>query len=231
MYELLGRAMMSEKSISERAKETLKWIQKEQQTNGLGMVDLAKVPDQNAVRYLLRISDVFEPQQGMIKSSLEPENEESTSDTSGLADHKPWVWRTPKPKSKNDKPEPYEFLPYPDWSILPSVVADALRSMSFADAPYLYEGYSYRKMAGGALRRKMLGTHSKEALLAELKLKESRTEEEWAKFKADLDDKIAENKGKYKQCPEVQICSGIMFYPKDGSFGFIKEEKASTDQK
>ena len=48
MVEVFGRAMMPEKSISERAKETLKWIQKEQLTNALGIVDLAKVPNQNA---------------------------------------------------------------------------------------------------------------------------------------------------------------------------------------
>ena len=66
-----------------------------------------------------------------------------------------------------------EFLPYPDWSIPPSVVADALRGMSFADACYLYEGYSYRKIAGGALRRKMFGTHFKEAFIAELNIKKT----------------------------------------------------------
>ena len=70
---------MSEKSISERAKETLKWIQKEQKTNGLGMVESANVPDQDALRFLLRVGDVFEPQQGMVKSSVEPEPEESAS--------------------------------------------------------------------------------------------------------------------------------------------------------
>ena len=105
---------MSEKSISDRGKETLKWIQKEQKTNGLGMVDSAKVPDQGALRYLLRKGDVFEPQQGMMKSSVEPVDEESE-----FPDHSPWIWRTPKPKSKKDVPEPYEFLPYPDWSVLP----------------------------------------------------------------------------------------------------------------
>ena len=217
---------MSEKSISERAKETLKWIQKEQQTNGLGMVELAKIPDQNATRYLLRTGDIYEPQQGMIKSSAEPENEESGA--SGLADHKPWIWRTPKPKNKNDKPEPYEFLSYLDWEVLPSAVAEALRPMGFTGDPYLYEGYSYRKMAGGALRRKMVGTHSKEALLAELKLKEDRSEEEWAKFEADLDDRIAEFKGKYKQFPEVQICPGIVYYPRDGSFRFLEKDEKET---
>ena len=70
---------MSEKSISELAKETLKWIQKEEKTNGLGMVEFANVPNQNALRYLLRTGDVFEPQAGMIKSSLEAENEELAS--------------------------------------------------------------------------------------------------------------------------------------------------------
>jgi hypothetical protein len=182
------------------------------------MVESTNIPDQNALRYLLRAGDVYEPQQGMIKSSAEPESEESG--TSGLPDHKPWIWRTPKPKNKNDKPEPYEFLPYPDWEVLPSAVAEALRPMGFADAPYLYEGYSYRKMAGGALRRKMVGTHSKEAMLSELKLNDNRSEEEWAKFEQDIDDKIAEYRGKYKQCPEVQICPNIVYYPKDGSFSF-----------
>ena len=121
----------------------------------MGMVDLSKIQDQTAVRYLLRSGDVFEPQLGMVKSTIEPEPEESAT-ASEFSDHKPWVWRTPKPKSKNDKPEPYEFLAYPDWEVLPSAVAEALRGMSFADAPYLDEGYSYRKMAGGALRRKMV---------------------------------------------------------------------------
>jgi hypothetical protein len=215
-------AAMSEKLISELGKETLKWIQREQKTNGVGMVKFASVPNQNALRYLLRIGDVFEPQEGMIKSSVEAENEELGSST--LPDHKPWVWRTPKPKSKNDHPEPYEFLPYPDWSVLPNAVAEALRPIGFADAPCLHEGYSYRKMAGGALRRKMVGTHSKEAMLAELKFRENRSEAEWAKFEEDLDDKIADYKGKSKQFPEVEICQSVVYYPKDGSFSFIKKK-------
>jgi hypothetical protein len=174
---------MSEKSISERGKETLKWIQKEQKTSG-GMVEFAKIPDQNAVRFLLRKGDVFEPEQGMIKSTVEPEPEGPAAEGE-LPDHAPWVWRTPKPKRKGDVPEPYEFLAYPDWSALPSAVAEALRSMGFADAPYLYEGYSYRKMAGGALRRKMLGPYSKEEMLAELQQKEVWSEAEWTKFEED----------------------------------------------
>jgi hypothetical protein len=212
---------MAEKSISERGIETLKWIQKEQKSSGLGMVELTKVPDQGALRFLLRRGDVFEPQEGMIKSTAEPEPE--GEEAGEFPDHKPWVWRTPKPKKKGDVPEPYEFLAYPDWSVLPSAVAEALRGMGFAGDPYLYEGYSYRKMAGGALRRKMIGTHSKEALLAELKLTENRTEEEWAKFEADLDKVITEYRGKAKQCPEVQVCPNIAYYPKDGSFGLLKE--------
>jgi hypothetical protein len=211
---------MSEKSISERAKETLKWIQKEQKDSGLGMVESGKVPDQGALRFLLRSGDVFEPQQGMIKSTAEPEPEESSA-VSEFPDHKPWVWKTPKPKSKNDKPEPYEFLSYPEWDVLPSVVAEALRGMGFADGPYLFEGFSYRKMAGGALRRKMLGKYSKTELLTELKLRDSRSEAELAEFEKDLDDKILDYKGKYKQFPEVEFCPGIIYYPKDGSFSFF----------
>jgi len=210
---------MSEKSITERAKETQNWIQKEQKASGEGMVESAKIPDQGALRYLLQTGDVYEPMPGMVKSSVEPE--ESASSASEFPDHKPWIWRTPKPKNKKDKPAPYEFLPYPDWEVLPSAVAVALRPMGFADGAYLYEGYSYRKMAGGTLRRKMVGTHSKEAIITELKLKNNRSEEEWAKFEQDIDNKIAEYKGKYKQCPEVQICSNIIYYPKDGSFSFI----------
>ncbi len=185
------------------------------------MVESAKIPDQGALRFLLRSGDVFEPQEGMIKSSAEPESEEAAA--SEFPDHTPWVWRTPKPKSKNDKPEPYEFLSYPEWDVLPSVVAEALRGMGFADDLYLFEGFSYRKMAGGALRRKMVGTHSKEALLAELKLKEDRSESEWAEFEKDLDDKIWDYKGKYKQFPEVEVCTGVVYYPKDGSFSFTEK--------
>ena len=218
---------MSEKSISERVKETLKWIQKEQRTSGLGMVESATVLDQNALRYLLRSGDVFEPQQGMIKSTNEPEPEESESASGAFPDHKPWVWRTPKPKRKGDVPEPYEFLSYPDWEVLPSAVAEALRPMGFADDPYLYEGYSYRKMAGGALRRKMIGTHSKEGLLGELKL--TCNEEEVAKVEKEIEGKVAEYKGKYKEFPQVQVCPGIMYYPKDGSFSFVeKDHKEAT---
>ncbi len=212
---------MSGKSISERGKETLKWIQREQKASGMGMVESGKVPDQGALLFLLRKGDVFEPQAGIVKSSMEPEPEESAA--TEFSDHKPWVWRTPKPKSKNDKPEPYEFLPYPDWDVLPSAVAEALRGMGFADGPYLFEGYSYRKMAGGALRRRMMGTHSKEVLLAELKLT-CRTDEEYAKFERDIDNAITEYKGKYKQCPEVQIYPNIVYYPKDGSFSVIEKE-------
>lgn len=212
---------MSEKSISERAKETLKWIQKEQKTNGLGMVESGTVPDQNALRYLLRSGDVFEPQQGMIKSSTETEPEESEAASGAFPDHAPWVWRTPKPKRKGDVPEPYEFLAYPDWEVLPIAVGEALRPMGFADDPYLYEGYSYRKMAGGALRRKMIGTHSKEGLLGELKL--TCRDEELAMVEKEIEGKVAQYKGKYKEFPQVQVCPDIVYYPKDGSFSFIEK--------
>lgn len=217
---------MSEKSITERTKEMLKWIQKEQKTNGLGMVKSNSVPDQDALRFLLRKGDIYEPLPGMIKTSVEPPNEEpeSASGASEFPDHKPWIWRTPKPKSKNDKPEPYEFLPYPDFNVLPSAVAEALRGMGFSGDPYLYEGYSYRKMMGGALRRKMLGKCSKEEMFAELKLAESEMNyEEWGKFEQKIEDKIAEYKGKYKQFPEVKVCSNVVYYPKDGSFSIIEK--------
>jgi hypothetical protein len=212
-----------EKSIQERGKEMLKWIQSEQKASGLGMVEAVKVPDQGALRFLLRSGDVFEPQQGMIKSTAEPESEEQG--VSEFPDHKPWVWRTPKPKKKGDVPEPYEFLPYPDWEVLPGAVAEALRGMGFADDPYLYEGFSYRKMAGGALRRKMVGTLSKEAMLAELKLTSPLSEEEWAKFVAHVEDVVAEFRGKYRQCPEVHVCPDIVYFPKDGSFSFVAEKE------
>ena len=211
---------MSEKSISERGKETLNWIQKEQVTNGLGMVESTKIPDQGAFRYLLRTGEVFEPQSGMVKSTEEPKPHESVAGASEFSDHAPWIWKTPKPKSKNDKPEPYEFLSYSDWNVLPSIVAEALRSMGFSGNPYLYQGYSYRKMAGGTLRRKMIGTHSKEELLGELKLIYSS--EEVAKVEKEIEAKISEFHGKYKDFPKVEVCSGIVYYPKDGSFLLIK---------
>ena len=211
---------MPEKTIQERAKETLKWIQKEQQTGGLGMVEFAKVPDQGAARYLLRAGDIFEPQAGMVKSTAEPEPEQpaGAEGESGLPNHAPWVWKTPKPKRKGDVPEPYEFLAYPDWSVLPSAVAEALRGMGFAGEPYLYEGYSYRKMMGGALRRKMIGTHSKEGLIGELKL--TCSGDEIAKLEQEIECKVEEYRGKYKEHPEVEAAEGIVYYPKDGSFSF-----------
>jgi hypothetical protein len=133
------------------------------------MVEFDKVPDQGAARYLLRSGDIFEPQAGMVKSTVEaePEQPAGPEGESGLPNHAPWVWKTPKPKRKSDIPEPYEFLAYPDWSVLPSAVAEALRGMGFQATPTI-EGYSYRKMAGGALRRKMVGTHSKAGLIGEL---------------------------------------------------------------
>ena len=210
---------MSEKSISERGKETLKWIQKEQKLNGLGMVESNKIPDQDALRFLLRKSDVFEPQQGMIKSLVEPESEESVE----FPDHKPWIWRKPKPKKKGDAPEPYEFLAYPDWNILPATVAAALRDMGFGSTPYLFGSYSYRKIGGGALRRKMKGNYSKEVLLEELKL--TKTEAELAEIKQKINDVIAEKTNKAKQISEVQVCSGIIYYPKDRSFSLQENKK------
>ena len=157
----------------------------------------------------------------MIKSTAESETTEAT-DTE-FTDHKPWVWKTPKPKSKNDKPEPYEFLSYPEWDVLPDAVAEALRGMGFVDAPLLFEGYSYRKMAGGALRRRMIGKYSKEELLAELKLRDPRSEAERSEFEKELNDKIAQYRGKGKQFPEVEVCPGIVYYPKDGSFSFTEK--------
>lgn len=189
------------------------------------MVELSKVPDQDALRYLLRKGDVYEPQQGMIKSTVEPEAEESAQ--TEFPDHKPWVWKTPKPKRKGDAPEPYEFLAYPDWSMLPSIVAEALRDMGFADDPFLYEGHSYRKMAGGALRRKMIGSYSKEEVLAELKLT-GPSEEERAECTREINDAIAEYRRKYKEYPEVHLCRNIVYYPKDGSFSFQEKAKKQT---
>jgi hypothetical protein len=210
---------MSDKSIQERGKETLHWIQKQQNANGLGMIEVSNVPDQGALRFLLRKGDIFEPQAGFVKSSVEPEPEEG-ADTE-FPDHKPWVWRTPKPKRKGDVPEPYEFLAYPDWDAMPAAVSEALRGMGFSGDPYLYEGYSYRKMMGGALRRKMIGELSKEELLAEVQLT-CQTQEEFAEFKRELEEKVAEYRGKYKEFPEVQI-GDVMFYPKDGSFSRKKD--------
>lgn len=206
---------MSEKSILERSAETLKWIQMEQRANGLGMVELDKVPDQHAVRFLLRKGDVFEPQQGMIKSVSEPELEGEVA--AEFPDHKPWVWRTPKPKKKGDVPEPYEFLSYSDWSVLPGVVAEALRGMGFSGAPFLYEGYSYRKMAGGALRRKMFGTHSKTVLIAELKLI-GQTEAELSVLEQKIQETLDACRDKSKDVTEVPVSAGIVYHPKDGSF-------------
>ncbi len=206
---------MSEKSISERSVETLKWIQKEQKANGLGMVELDTVPDQLAVRFLLRKGDVFEPQQGMIKSVTELETEGEATDA--VQNSSPWIWRTPKPKKKGDVPEPYQFLPYPDWSVLPSAVAEALRGMGFSGAPFLYEGYSYRKMAGGALRRKMIGTHSKETLLSELKLM-GRTNEELTAIEQKIQTATADYRGKSKEITEVPISTDIVYHLKDNSF-------------
>jgi hypothetical protein len=157
----------------------------------------------------------------MVKSTEGPKLEESATGASEFSDNAPWVWRTPKRKSKNDKPEPYEFLSYPDWNVLPSIVAEALRTMGFSGNPYLYQGYSYRKMAGGALRRKMIGTHSKEELLGELKLIYSG--EELAKVEKEIEAKISEFHGKYKELPKVEVCSGIVYYPKDGSFRFVEK--------
>ena len=73
------------------------------------MVEFAIVLNQNALRYLLRTGDIFEPQQGMINSSMEPEYDELGS--SGLPDHKPWVWRTPKPKAKMTIQSHMNFCP------------------------------------------------------------------------------------------------------------------------
>jgi len=206
---------MSEKSIAERSVETLKWIQREQKANGLGMVEFDKVPDQSAVRFLLRKGDIFEPQQGMIKSVTELESEDEAVDA--VYDSSPWVWRTPKPKKKGDVPEPYQFLPYPDWSVLPSAVAEALRGMGFSGAPFLYEGYSYRKMAGGALRRKMIGAHSKETLLAELKLI-GHTNEALAELEQKIQTTIDDCRGKSKEITEVSISADIVYHLKDNSF-------------
>jgi hypothetical protein len=164
----------------------------------------------------------------MIISIVEPDLQEPAVDAE-FADHKPWVWRTPKPKRKGDVPEPYEFLPYPEWSVLPAAVSEALRGMGFSGYPYLYEGYSYRKMAGGALRRKMVGTHSKDELLAELKLT-CQSEDEWAVVKREIEEKVEQNRGRGKQCPEVEVIEGVMYYPKDGSFSLKKGLEHNNSQ-
>jgi hypothetical protein len=66
----------------------------------------------------------------------------------------------------------------------------------------------------------MIGTHSKEELLAELK--GSCSNEQYAKLKQDIEDKVAEYKGKYKDFPKIEVAIGIVYYPKDGSFSLEK---------
>jgi hypothetical protein len=97
--------------------------------------------------------------------------------------------------------------------------AEALEHGFLCD-PYL-ERYSYRKMMGGALRRKMIGELSQEELLAEAQLT-CQTQEEFEEFKRELEEKVAEYRGKYKEFPEVKI-GDVMFYPKDGSFSRKKD--------
>ena len=67
----------------------------------------------------------------------------------------------------------------------------------------------------------MIGTYSKEEMLAELKL--TCQTKEWVKLKQEIDEKVAEYKGKYKETPQVQIGPNIVYYPKDGSFRFLKQ--------
>jgi hypothetical protein len=80
-------------------------------------------------------------------------------------------------------------------------------------------------MAGGALRRKMIGTHSKEGLIGELKLTCSEDEIAW--LTQEIEGKVEAYRGKYKDHPEVEVSPGVMYYPKDGSFSF--KEKAVAD--
>ena len=73
----------------------------------------------------------------------------------------------------------------------------------------------------------MIGTHSKEGLLGELKL--TCSDEELAKVEKEIESKVAQYKGKYKEFPQVQICRDIVYYPKDGSFSFLeKDHKEAT---
>lgn len=110
---------------------------------------ISDISNQKTLRKLLIDGKAYSPQEGYVVAT--------TPVTGKLQAPQPkeegvWETRMPKTKRKGETPEPYEFCPYTKYSELPSDILSLTREVTFTD--YIeHEGYKYKKIAGGVMRR------------------------------------------------------------------------------
>jgi hypothetical protein len=103
------------------------------------------------LRKLLIEGKAYSPQEGYVVATNSVSNENiqiiSIKDEDTV-----WETRTPKPKHKGDLPIPYEFCAYTKYAELSSEILRITREASFTEW-IEHDGYKYKKIAGGVMRR------------------------------------------------------------------------------
>ena len=117
-------------SLQERAHKLLSTIKDTTSTS--------EIQDKAALNYLLSKGDLIEPLEGYIKPTQTITTE--------------WEIRTPKPKRKGDTPIPYEFLSFSNLTSDFTEIAKKCREVGFG-VSVEKEGYNYKLIAGGIMRR------------------------------------------------------------------------------
>ncbi len=107
------------------------------------------VENQKTLRKLLIEGKAYSPQEGYVVATtpLTSENQTELPKETGV-----WETRTPKPKHKGDVPIPYEFCSYTNYAELPSDILRITREVSFTEW-IEFDGYKYKRIAGGVMRR------------------------------------------------------------------------------
>jgi hypothetical protein len=119
------------------------------------LTKVSEVKDQKVLRKLLMESKAYSPQEGyVIATTPIITEEENPPQTSSALKEEEGIWetRTPKPKHKGDLPIPYEFCAYTKYAELPSDILRVTREVSFMEW-IEHNGYKYKRIAGGVMRR------------------------------------------------------------------------------
>jgi hypothetical protein len=111
------------------------------------------VADQKTLRKLLINGKAYSPQEGYVVAT-NAANNPFNKEPQQFLDKEETIWetRTPKPKHKDDQPNPYEFCAYTKYAELPSDILRITRDVTFTEW-IEYDGYKYKRIAGGVMRR------------------------------------------------------------------------------
>ncbi len=116
------------------------------------LTKISDVTDQKMLRKLLIEGKAYCPQEGYVVATVECNLSTDETQPLSVKDETVWEVRTPKPKHKGDKPIPYEFCAYTKYAELPSDILRITRDVSFTEWVE-HDGYKYKRIAGGIMRR------------------------------------------------------------------------------